>query len=82
MRDLLEDLSTQIEEIREEFLSVIDDLEDKIGGCKFFCVYTRKILSVKFRYVPYAVELWNGICCRFLFLIIVLPASMFLYRNF
>ena len=51
-------------------------------GCKFFCVYTRKILSVKFRYVPYAVELWNGICCRFLFLIIVLPASMFLYRNF
>ena len=31
MRDLLEDLSTQIEEIREEFLSVIDDLEDKIA---------------------------------------------------
>lgn len=31
MRDLLEDLSTQIEEIREEFLSVIDDLEDRIA---------------------------------------------------
>ena len=31
MRDLLEDLSTQIEEIREEFLSAIDDLEDKIA---------------------------------------------------
>lgn len=27
---LLEDLSTQIEEIREEFLFVIDDLEDRI----------------------------------------------------
>lgn len=31
MRDLLEDLSTQMEEIREEFLSVIDDLEDRIA---------------------------------------------------
>ena len=31
MRDLLEDLSTQLEEIREEFLSVIDDLEDRIA---------------------------------------------------
>lgn len=31
MRDFLEDLSTQIEEIREEFLSVIDDLEDRIA---------------------------------------------------
>lgn len=31
MRDLLEDLSTQIGEIREEFLSVIDDLEDRIA---------------------------------------------------
>lgn len=31
MRVLLEDLSTQIEEIREEFLSVIDDLEDRIA---------------------------------------------------
>ena len=28
MRELLEDLFTQIEEIREEFLSAIDDLED------------------------------------------------------
>lgn len=40
MRDLLEDLSTQLEEIREEFLSAIEDLEDKIaGGCKKFCVF-------------------------------------------
>jgi len=31
MRELLENLSTQIEEIREEFLSVIDDLGDKIA---------------------------------------------------
>ena len=31
MRDLLEDLSTQIKEIREEFLSVIEDLEDRIA---------------------------------------------------
>lgn len=31
MRDLLEDLTTQIEELREEFLSAIDDLEDKIA---------------------------------------------------
>lgn len=31
MRGLLEDLSTQIEEIREEFLSVIDDLKDRIA---------------------------------------------------
>lgn len=31
MRDLLEDLFTQIGEIREEFLSVIDDLEDRIA---------------------------------------------------
>ena len=30
-RDLLEDLSTQLEEIREEFLSAIEDLEDKIA---------------------------------------------------
>ena len=31
MRDLLEYLSTQLEEIREEFLSAIEDLEDKIA---------------------------------------------------
>lgn len=31
MRDLLEDLSAQLEEIREEFLSAIDDLEDRIA---------------------------------------------------
>lgn len=31
MTHLLEDLSTQIEEIREEFLSAIDELEDKIA---------------------------------------------------
>ena len=31
MRDLLEDLSTQLEEIREEFLSAIEVLEDKIA---------------------------------------------------
>ena len=31
MRDLLEDLSTQLEEIHEEFLREIDDLEDKIA---------------------------------------------------
>ena len=31
MRDLLEDLSTQLEEVREEFLSAIEDLEDKIA---------------------------------------------------
>ena len=53
-----------------------------IRGCKFFCVYGRKIFPVKFRYVRYSVELWDWFCCRFIFLIIVLPASMFLYRNF
>lgn len=31
MRHRLEDLSTQLEEIREEFLSAIEDLEDKIA---------------------------------------------------
>ena len=31
MSHLLEDLSTQLEEIREEFLSAIEDLEDKIA---------------------------------------------------
>ena len=31
MRDLLEDLSTQLEEIREEFLREMDELEDKIA---------------------------------------------------
>ena len=31
MKDLLEDLSAQLEEIREEFLSAIDDLEDRIA---------------------------------------------------
>ena len=40
MRGLLEELSTQIEEIREEFLSVIDDLEDRIAEVlieRIFC---------------------------------------------
>ena len=26
-------------------------------GCKFFCVYEGKILPIRFRYVPYSVEL-------------------------
>ncbi len=31
MKDLLEDLSTQIQEIREEFISALDNLEDMIA---------------------------------------------------
>lgn len=31
MKDLLEDLSVQIQEIREEFISAMDDLEDMIA---------------------------------------------------
>lgn len=31
MKDLLEDLSVQIQEIREEFISALDDLEDMIA---------------------------------------------------
>ena len=27
------------------------------GDCKFFCVYGGKILPIRFRYVPYSVEL-------------------------
>jgi len=30
MKDLLEDLSTQIQEIKEEFISALDNLEDMI----------------------------------------------------
>lgn len=30
LRDLLEDLLTQIQEIREEFTSALDDIEDMI----------------------------------------------------
>ena len=30
MRDLLEDVVTRIQEIREEFLSALDDIEDMI----------------------------------------------------
>ena len=28
-----------------------------LRGCKFFCVYGGKILPIRFRYVPYSVEL-------------------------
>ncbi len=31
MKDFLEDLSTQIQEIREEFISALDNLEDMIA---------------------------------------------------
>ena len=31
MKDLLEDLSVQIQEIREEFISAMDNLEDMIA---------------------------------------------------
>ena len=31
MKDLLEDLSVQIQEIREEFISALDNLEDMIA---------------------------------------------------
>lgn len=31
MKDLLEDLSAQIQEIREEFVSALDNLEDMIA---------------------------------------------------
>lgn len=31
MKDILEDLSTQIQEIREEFTSALDNLEDMIA---------------------------------------------------
>ena len=30
LRDLLEDLLTQIQDIREEFISALDDIEDMI----------------------------------------------------
>ena len=32
LSDLLEDLATRIQEIREEFLTELDDLEDRIVG--------------------------------------------------
>ena len=31
MKDILEDMSVQIQEIREEFISAMDDLEDMIA---------------------------------------------------
>ena len=32
MKDLLEDLLTQIQELREEFTNALDDLEDMVMG--------------------------------------------------
>ena len=46
MRGLLEELSTQIEEIREEFLSVIDDLEDRIAEVLIERIFCKQMFSI------------------------------------
>lgn len=46
MRGLLEDLSTQIEEIREEFLSVIDDLEDRIAEVLIERIFYKQMFPI------------------------------------
>lgn len=46
MRGLLEDLSTQIEEIREEFLSVIDDLEDRIAEVLIERIFCKRMFPI------------------------------------
>ena len=46
MRGLLEDLSTQIEEILEEFLSVIDDLEDRIAEVLIERIFYKQMFPI------------------------------------